>query len=154
MKLGELVTTIPTIGFNVEQVQYKNLRMTIWDVGGQDKIRALWRHYFENTDAVIWIVDSADADRMGEARDALHKVLSDDLLRNTSLLVLANKQDLPSAARPDCLSDLLGLRSIPGLEWYIQPTSCATGEGLFEGLDWLHKAVSANPSKARTARGA
>ena len=58
LKLGEIVTTIPTIGFNVETVQYKNLTMTIWDVGGQDKIRALWRHYYEKTDSLIWIIDS------------------------------------------------------------------------------------------------
>ena len=69
MKLGELITTVPTIGFNVETVKYKNLQMTIWDVGGQDKIRALWRHYYEHTDALIWIVDSNDPARLDEARD-------------------------------------------------------------------------------------
>ena len=74
MKLGELVTTVPTIGFNVERITYRNLEMTIWDVGGQDKIRALWRHYYENTDALIWLVDSADATRMAECKDELHHV--------------------------------------------------------------------------------
>ncbi len=49
LKLGEVVTTIPTIGFNVETVQYKKIEFTVWDVGGQDKIRPLWRHYFQNT---------------------------------------------------------------------------------------------------------
>ncbi|XP_069916664.1 ADP-ribosylation factor 2 isoform X4 [Oryctolagus cuniculus] len=49
LKLGEIVTTIPTIGFNVETVEYKNISFTVWDVGGQDKIRPLWRHYFQNT---------------------------------------------------------------------------------------------------------
>lgn len=66
LKLGELVTTIPTIGlclhtralsfaagFNVETVDYKNISFTVWDVGGQTKIRPLWKHYFLNTDAVI-----------------------------------------------------------------------------------------------------
>ena len=47
LKLGEIVTTIPTIGFNVETVEYKNISFTVWDVGGQDKIRPLWRHYFQ-----------------------------------------------------------------------------------------------------------
>ena len=59
LKLGEVVTTIPTIGFNVESVVYKNISMTVWDVGGQTKIRPLWQHYYENTDAVIYAVDSA-----------------------------------------------------------------------------------------------
>merc|ERR1711945_50216 len=47
LKLGEVVTTIPTIGFNVETVEYKNISFTVWDVGGQDKIRPLWRHYYQ-----------------------------------------------------------------------------------------------------------
>merc|ERR1712126_464283 len=56
LKLGEIVTTIPTIGFNVETVEYKNISFTVWDVGGQDKIRPLWRHYFQNTDGLIFVV--------------------------------------------------------------------------------------------------
>ena len=69
LKLGEIVTTIPTIGnlkiifiriiklinqigFNVETVEYKNISFTVWDVGGQDKIRPLWRHYYQNTQ--VW----------------------------------------------------------------------------------------------------
>ena len=58
LKMNEMVTTIPTIGFNVETLQHKNLEMTVWDVGGQDKIRQLWKHYYENTDALIFLVDS------------------------------------------------------------------------------------------------
>lgn len=142
MKLGELVTTIPTIGFNVESVKYKNLQMTIWDVGGQDKIRALWRHYYDHTDAVIWIVDSNDESRLDEARDELHKTLADDLLRDAACLVLANKQDLPRALRTDQIADRLGLYSLGKRQsWYIQSCSAATGEGLFEGLDWLNRTL-------------
>lgn len=46
LKLNQDVTTIPTVGFNVETVTYKNVKFNVWDVGGQDKIRPLWRHYF------------------------------------------------------------------------------------------------------------
>ena len=60
LKLGEAVTTIPTIGFNVETVEYKNISFTVWDVGGQDKIRPLWRHYYQNTQGLIFVVDSND----------------------------------------------------------------------------------------------
>eukprot|EP00662_Eupelagonemidae_sp_cell21_P044270 gene44270-1976_t len=63
MKLGESVMTIPTIGFNVETVEYRNFKFTMWDVGGQDKIRKLWRHYFENTNGVIFVVDCNDRER-------------------------------------------------------------------------------------------
>uniref|UniRef100_A0A8C6P8M0 ADP ribosylation factor 5 n=1 Tax=Nothobranchius furzeri TaxID=105023 RepID=A0A8C6P8M0_NOTFU len=66
LKLGEIVTTIPTIGFNVETVEYKNICFTVWDVGGQDKIRPLWRHYFQNTQGLIFVVDSNDRERVAD----------------------------------------------------------------------------------------
>merc|ERR1712159_177642 len=68
LKLGEIVTTIPTIGFNVETVEYKNISFTVWDVGGQDKIRPLWRHYYQQTQALIFVVDSNDRERLSTAR--------------------------------------------------------------------------------------
>lgn len=75
LKLGEIVTTIPTIGFNVETVEYKNICFTVWDVGGQDRIRPLWRHYFQNTQGLIFVVDSNDRERIAEAeRELLNMV--------------------------------------------------------------------------------
>merc|ERR1711861_67873 len=97
LKLGEIVTTIPTIGFNVETVEYKNISFTVWDVGGQDKIRPLWRHYYQNTQGIIFVVDSNDKERVGEAKDELNRMLSEDELRDGVLLVLSNKSDLPQA---------------------------------------------------------
>lgn len=150
LKIGELVTSIPTIGFNVEVVKYKNLEMTIWDVGGQDKIRALWRHYYENTNALIWIIDSADECRLNEARDELHRVMSDDLLRDASVLILANKQDLPNAMPASKIADGLGLRSLHSRNpWYIQGCSAVSGDGIFEGLDWLHRTLREKRYAAR-----
>merc|ERR1711885_76614 len=96
-KLGEVVTTIPTIGFNVETVEYKNISFTVWDVGGQTKIRPLWRHYFQNTQGLIFVVDSNDRERITEAQEELQKMLQEDELREATLLVFANKQDLPNA---------------------------------------------------------
>ncbi len=79
-------------GFNVETVEYKNISFTVWDVGGQDKIRPLWRHYFQNTQGLIFVVDSNDRERVGEARDELHRMLQEDELRDAVLLIFANKQ--------------------------------------------------------------
>nr|AGV54289.1 ADP-ribosylation factor [Phaseolus vulgaris] len=112
LKLGEIVTTIPTIGFNVETVEYKNISFTVWDVGGQDKIRPLWRHYFQNTQGLIFVVDSNDRDRVVEARDELHRMLNEDELREAVLLVFANKQDLPNAMNAAEITDKLGLHSL------------------------------------------
>merc|ERR1712065_87878 len=133
LKLGEVVTTIPTIGFNVETVEYKNISFTVWDVGGQDKIRPLWRHYYQNTQGLIFVVDSNDRDRIEPAREELHKMISEDELRDAVILVFANKQDLPNAMTAAEVTDKLGLHSLRSRNWYIQ----ATGAGLYEGLDWL-----------------
>merc|ERR1711879_104555 len=142
LKLGEIVTTIPTIGFNVESVEYKNINFTVWDVGGQDKIRPLWRHYFQNTQGLIFVVDSNDRDRVSEAADELQKMLKEDELRDAVLLVFANKQDLPQAMSVSELTDKLGLHSLGARKWYVQATCATTGDGLYEGLDWLSNTLS------------
>nr|CAB3222735.1 ADP-ribosylation factor 1 [Phallusia mammillata] len=137
LKLGEIVTTIPTIGFNVETVEYKNISFTVWDVGGQDKIRPLWRHYFQNTQGIIFVVDSNDRERVCEAREELNRMLAEDELRDAILLVFANKQDLPNAMKAADISEKLGLTSMRAREWYIQSACATSGDGLYEGLDWL-----------------
>ncbi|CAL5391458.1 unnamed protein product [Camellia sinensis] len=146
LKLGEIVTTIPTIGFNVETVEYKNISFTVWDVGGQDKIRPLWRHYFQNTQGLIFVVDSNDRDRVVEARDELHRMLNEDELRDAVLLVFANKQDLPNAMNAAEITDKLGLHSLRQRHWYIQSTCATSGEGLYEGLDWLSNNIASKMS--------
>merc|ERR1712131_16147 len=122
LKLGEIVTTIPTIGFNVETVEYKNISFTVWDVGGQDKIRPLWRHYYQNTQGLIFVVDSNDRERIQESHDELHKMLNEDELRDAIVLVFANKQDLPNALSVSDLTDKLGLQSLRSRTWHVQAT--------------------------------
>jgi len=142
LKLGEVVTTIPTIGFNVETVEYKNINFTVWDVGGQDKIRPLWRHYYQNTQGLIFVVDSNDRDRIIEARDELTKMLNEDEMRDAILLVFANKQDLPNAMNAAEITDKLQLNSLRNRQWYIQSTCATSGDGIYEGFDWLSKAIA------------
>lgn len=137
LKLGEIVTTIPTIGFNVETVEYKNICFTVWDVGGQGKIRPLWRHYFQNTQGLIFVVDSNDRERIAEAEKELQNMLQEDELRDAVLLLFANKQDLPNAMSAAELTDKLGLNQLRNRRWYIQATCATQGHGLYEGLDWL-----------------
>ncbi|KAJ3434083.1 adp-ribosylation factor a1b [Anaeramoeba flamelloides] len=142
LKLGEIVTTIPTIGFNVETVEYKKISFTVWDVGGQDKIRPLWRHYYQNTQGLIFVVDSNDRERINEAHDELHKMLGEDELKEAVLLVFANKQDLPNAMDAQEVSEKMGLSSLRYRKWYIQPCTATTGEGLYEGLEWLSQTLT------------
>lgn len=142
LKLGEIVTTIPTIGFNVETVEYKNICFTVWDVGGQDKIRPLWRHYFQNTQGLIFVVDSNDRERIQEGAEELRKMLQEDELQDAVLLLFANKQDLPNAMAISEMTDKLGLQSLRNRTWYVQATCATQGTGLYEGLDWLSNELS------------
>jgi ADP-ribosylation factor protein 1 len=129
------------VGFNVETVQYKNINFNVWDIGGQDKLRPLWRHYYDGTNAIIFVVDSSDRNRIQAARLELHKMLNDESLRDAALLVFANKQDLPNALGAADLSDQLGLHALRHRQWFIQSCCATTGDGLYEGLDWLSETL-------------
>ena len=137
LKMGETVKTIPTIGFNVESLDYKGLNFTVWDVGGQYKIRVLWKHYYQNTDGLIFVVDSNDKERMKEASEELMKMLAEEELKDCAVLVLANKQDLNGALSPGEVTEKLGMGQLKGRNWLVQGTSAATGQGIKEGLDWM-----------------
>ena len=116
-------------------------------MGGQNKIRQLWRHYYQNTNGLIYVVDSNDRERVETARDELHKMLQNDDLRDTSILVYANKQDLPNAMTAAEITDKLGLHALRSHSWYVQGTCATTGEGLYEGLDRLTEAMNAKNRK-------
>jgi ADP-ribosylation factor-like protein 1 len=133
----EAIETIPTIGFNVEVLQYKNIKFQVWDLGGQTSIRPYWRCYYPNTDAIIFVVDSCDVDRLVIAKNELEAMLKEDELKDSILLVMANKQDVKGALGGPQISEILGLTSIKNRQWSIMETSALTGRGLFEGFDWL-----------------
>jgi len=147
MKVGKPVTsTLPTVGFNVESITFKNFTFTLWDVGGQHMIRPLWRHYFQHTDALIYVVDAADKERVDEAREELEAILSSKELDNAVLLVLANKQDMKQAIPTGELAEMMDLQSQrKKRQWYIQGTIATKGIGLFDGMNWMVDAIKANP---------
>ncbi|POS85694.1 P-loop containing nucleoside triphosphate hydrolase [Erysiphe pulchra] len=146
LKLNQDVTTIPTVGFNVETVTYKNVKFNVWDVGGQDKIRPLWRHYFSGTQGLIFVVDSSDKARIDEARQELHRIINDREMKESLLLVFANKQDISGAMKPQEVTDSLKLASLKDKLWFVVPSCATTGEGLFEGLAWLSNNVKSPPN--------
>ena len=142
LKLNETVSSIPTIGFNVETVTpVKNVSFTVWDVGGQDKIRPLWKHYFNNTEGLVYVVDSSDRARVSESKDELMWILESDEMRGVPVVILANKQDLPGALSPSEVAGKLGMHQMRGRDWYIQGTCATNGDGLFEGMHELAKLV-------------
>ncbi|CCU76646.1 Bgt-3747 [Blumeria graminis f. sp. tritici] len=135
LKIGEVVTTIPTIGFNVESIVFKNLNFN--DLGGQTSIRPYWRCYYSNTAAVIFVIDSTDIDRLGTASDELAAMLNEDELRDAALLVFANKQDQPGAKGAGEISEALKLGELRDRNWSIVACSAVDGSGVDEGMDWL-----------------
>ncbi|CAD5126175.1 DgyrCDS14346 [Dimorphilus gyrociliatus] len=144
LQVGEVVTTIPTIGFNVETVTFKNLKFQVWDLGGQTSIRPYWRCYYSNTDAIIYVVDSMDRDRIGISKQELFSMLEEDELKKSILVVLANKQDLEGAMSVSEVSQVLGLTSLRNRRYQIFKTSAIKGEGLEESMEWLTNTIQ-NP---------
>ncbi|XP_045190713.1 ADP-ribosylation factor 1-like [Mercenaria mercenaria] len=155
LKLGEVVTTIPTIGFNVETLHFKNVDITAWDVGGRDKIRPLYRHYYQNTQGLVYVLDSNDTERLNDALEELFTVLKEDELREIPVLVLANKQDLPSALKPEeIIHKLQDEKCMHDRQWKVFGV-CAIDKkdnGLYEALDWLSNEM-VTKEKNRVASG-
>lgn len=109
----------------------------MWDVGGQEKIRALWHHYFIKSQGLIFIVDSSDSSRIPEARKELQKLLHEAELKEAKLLIYANKQDVHGCLSVEDLTDMLDLSLVEDRQWHIQGCCASTGKGVYEGLDWL-----------------
>lgn len=151
LKLNETVTTIPTVGFNVETLQpVKNITFTMWDVGGQDRIRTLWRHYYTNTDGIVFMVDSADCERFEEARLELEGILEARETEGVPLLLLANKQDLPGAWPPMEVAEKMRLRKMPGHRWHVQGCCAVSGEGIPEAMEKLCEMVKQYKAKGKS----
>jgi len=135
---GEDINTIsPTLGFNIQTLQYKGYTLNIWDVGGQRSLRTYWRNYYESNDAVVWVVDSADTRRFDDCKNELITLLKEEKLGGASFLIFANKQDLAGAISPAEIQKMLDLESITTHHWHIQKCSAVTGDGLVEGFEWV-----------------
>lgn len=94
------------------------------------------------------MVDSNDRERIDDssgtdnsAKEELHKMMAEDELRDCVVLVFANKQDQPNAMSVNEVTERLGLNQLRNRQWYVQPTCATTGDGLYEGLDWLDKTL-------------
>ncbi|XP_065341909.1 ADP-ribosylation factor-like protein 2 [Cloeon dipterum] len=141
---GEEVNTIsPTLGFNIKTLEHRGYKLNFWDVGGQKSLRSFWRNYFESTDGLIWVVDSADKRRLEDCCRELHSLLAEEMLSGATLLVFANKQDLPGALTAEEIKDVMQLETIKTHHWRIMWCSALTGENLLPGMDWLIDDIAA-----------
>lgn len=146
LQLHRFITTQPTIGGNAEEIQYKNLTFLAWDLGGQEQLREAWPLYYSGTDAVIFVVDSAEPSRFATARRELHVLLSHESLKDACLLVFANKQDLQEAMPVADTIDALGLAAITTRRWTVVGCSAVTQRGLQEGMSWISQQLTGENS--------
>lgn len=139
LKLGDIIKTVPTIGFNVETINYKNLDLTIWDLGGQDKIRPLWRHYYQGVCGIIFIIDASDKARLKEVLDEVKILDSEHILRDCIFLFYLNKMDLPEPVSGNEFKVEIDKIFKRDRNYYVQESCATNGMGLYEGLEWLNQ---------------
>lgn len=149
LRFNEFLNTVPTKGFNAERVRLpldgsrRRASFHLWDVGGQEKLRPLWRAYTRGADGLVFVVDSVDAERLEEARTELHKVARLAENHGVPVLVVANKQDLRGSLAPAQIQEALALSELgPATPWHLQPACAIIGEGLGEGLQRLHAMIA------------
>ncbi|XP_065187578.1 ADP-ribosylation factor-like protein 3 [Sycon ciliatum] len=135
---SEDVTQItPTQGFNIKSVKNSGFSLNVWDIGGQRHIRPYWKHYFDNTDCLVFVIDSSDKRRLNESGSELAELLHEESLSQVPVLVFANKQDLFSSEPPDVVASGLQLEKVKDRSWQIQGCIATTGEGVQDGFDWI-----------------
>ena len=137
----DISTIMPTQGFNIKSLSQDGFKLHVWDIGGQRAIRPYWKNYFENTDALVYVVDSSDEERLKESTEELNNLLNEPDLSKIPLLVFANKQDLQFALDAEDILEHLNLTDIQFRTWNIQACSAITKEGLQEGMEWLVKVI-------------
>ncbi|BET02645.1 ADP-ribosylation factor-like protein [Nesidiocoris tenuis] len=136
-------TTIsPTLGFNIKTIVYGDYKLNMWDVGGQKSLRSYWKNYFESTDGIVWVVDSVDTRRLDDCRRELHALIEEERLVGASVLVLANKVDLPGAASLEDIRERLELDNVTTHHWKIVRVSAMTGENVVPAVGWLVNDIS------------
>ncbi|KAI6661391.1 ADP-ribosylation factor 1 [Oopsacas minuta] len=138
---SDFISEGPTVGYNVQPIRFRKLSCRLWDVGGKRQIRTLWKHYYQGTDALIYVVDSTDSDRFADAGEEIKRILSHQEMRGVPVLVIANKQDLKTSLKPTDVKRKLDLNGIEGNSILVQGTSAVTGKGVKQGLKHIHKMI-------------
>lgn len=135
--MGAATTTLPTIDFNVVQWKCRGTTFNVWDVGGQDSVRPLWRHHLVGADALVYVIDSSDRLRIRKAAEELHKLMLEQGMGRACLLIFANKIDLPHVLTQEQICHELQLDELGASDWLVQPSCAHNGAGLWQGLQWL-----------------
>ena len=141
LRLGEVTTVSPTVGFNVHTVTFMNVTITAWDVGGEDKLRPLYRQYYPGAHSLLFVLDASDHARLSKAKDEFTLLLAEPELSKLPILVFVNKSDLPTSLTIPEAVEFLELPALRRREWFAQSCNTVTGEGLSEGIEWVSAIV-------------
>lgn len=135
-----------TIGLNIGKIIMNHVKLIFWDLGGQQELRTLWDKYYEECHGVIYVIDSSDERRLEESQVTFETVMHDSHMEGTPLLILANKQDLQGSLDVETVKNAFdgNSSSIGQRDYYIQPTSALTGDGISDGISWLVQRVKGN----------
>ena len=107
---------IPTVGFNMRKVTKGKVTIKLWDLGGQPRFRSMWERYCRGVNAIVYVVDAADAESIASSKSELHELLAKPALEGIPTLVLGNKNDLPTSIGVDELIERLGLKTLANRE--------------------------------------
>mmetsp|Transcript_25557 Transcript_25557/g.33424 ORF Transcript_25557/g.33424 Transcript_25557/m.33424 type:complete len:194 (-) Transcript_25557:57-638(-) len=127
----------PTIGLNIGRLEINNCKITIWDLGGQVRMRSIWEKYYKDTHGMIFVIDSADVARFEEAKLAFDTLLHHPNLDEIPIMLMANKQDLPNAIHREDISVNFEEASVKSRSIRVQGASAITAQGLSEGMLWI-----------------
>ena len=134
---GEDIDTIsPTLGFDIQTFDFRGYKLNVWDVGGQKTIRSYWRNYFDQTDALVYVIDAADHRRMEETSMELGQLVDEAKLADIPVLVYGNKSDLMNAME-QCEIEESVAPVLKGRNYFVVECSAKTGKGLQDGMEWL-----------------
>ncbi|XP_039635355.1 ADP-ribosylation factor-like protein 3 isoform X1 [Perca fluviatilis] len=142
VQIGTHLVAESHTGFNIKSVQSSGFKLNVWDIGGQRKIRPYWRNYFEDTDVLIYVIDSSDRKRFEETSLELAELLEEEKLAAVPLLIFANKQDLVTASPASELAESLSLHTIRDRMWQVQACSAVTAEGVQDGMTWVCRNIT------------
>ena len=129
----------PTVGFNMRQVTKGKVTIKLWDLGGQPRFRSMWERYCRGVSAIVYVVDSADAENIAVSKTELHDLISKPALEKIPLLVLGNKNDLPESLGVDELIEKLNLKALVDREVCCYSISAKNSVNIDITIDWLIK---------------
>ncbi|KAK2723096.1 ADP-ribosylation factor-related protein 1-like [Artemia franciscana] len=135
-----------TVGLNIGKVDLLGVKVSFWDLGGQEELQSLWDKYYAESHGIIYIVDAFDRERIEESEKAFGKMIASEALTGVPILLLANKQDLP---------DCMGVREVKPIfqqsgsqigtrDFMVMPVSALRGDGVEEGISWLVQCMKRN----------